>query len=59
MGVAIRRRNAEIAQLDVESPSFFSHRVGGIGAEVHEDLLHLGRVCEDQIRLAQGLDADI
>jgi len=51
-------RNDEIAQLDIEGPAFFLHGLSGIGAEVAEDLLNLGRVCEDRSGLFQGPRTD-
>ena len=35
------------AQVEVEGPALLSHRMGGIGAEVHQHLLYLGRVSQD------------
>ena len=32
------------------------HRMGGVGAEVYEDLLHLGGISEDETRLVLDLD---
>ena len=57
-GSAVRRGDAEIAQFDVEHPALLPHGIGGIGAEVHEDLLHLDGIGEDQARLAFDVDPD-
>ena len=47
-GTPSESSTSEIGKPHFEGPSFFPHRIGRIGAEVHEDLLDLDGVGEDE-----------
>ena len=47
-----------LGQLDVEGADIFFHGLGGIGAQVHDDLMHLGRVRHHGVHIRIDLRPD-
>ena len=51
MGISTGRGHAEIGQIDVEHSPLLPHRVGGVRTEVHDDLMDLRGISQNQSRL--------
>ena len=53
------RREVDIGEADLQSSPFLLHGKGGVGGEVHENLLHLHRGGEDRIRACVDSELDL